>query len=327
MNHRAQPSGDDGAGNLALRPPGPIVPLFDKRRIDVAFNRFPLKHGWDALSLGRLFARRDLTARQKYSCLKFYFTGQGIPNLFASLTRSGSHWSILGIALALDLAAGGDGKYEHFLGGWYPATGFRYLKLDWRAPSGELALGRPSVDPVLFHTHHPYYRTRSACLKQMNIAIVLRSITESMESKYYKLSGVPDSPTFEDDENFAWEKLVDDAIEFYNSWGDVIRWHPSCRVYKYEELLADPVGVHKQMTDFFGLDIPTSCLEEAFGSITKDKMKLKFEAAGIEAQTNVSYRSEDSDIPAHRRDLIRKKIADKLVFDFGYDFNGADQPK
>lgn len=323
MNSRPPSETMTDADNLAHNPPPPIGSIFDAKRRDVAFNRFPLKHGWDALALGRVLSRRDISFEQRRACLKFYSTGNGIQNLFASLTRSGSHWSILGISLALDLAAGGDGEYL-FDGGWYPSSGYRYLKLDWRAPLGEKALGRPSVNPVLFHTHHPYYRVRCARLKSMNIAIVLRSILESMESKFFKLAEIPDDPTNEDDSNFAWEKLVDDAIEFYNSWGDVIRWHPNCRVYRYEDLLANPADVHKQMTDFFGLDIPREVLVEAFGRITKEKMRGKFTAEELEQQRKVSYRDKDAKIPEKRKQMILERLDSKLVFNFGYEFKFSD---
>ena len=326
MNTTTQNSAQiaDGDGNnVAFHPPAPIGSVFDARRFDVAFNRFPLKHGWDALALGRVLTRRGLTTAQRRACLRFYWTGDGIPNLYASLTRSGSHWSILGISLALDLWAGGDGEYL-FDGGWYPSSGYRYLKLDWRVPLGEKALGRPSVNPVLFHTHHPYYRVRCARLKSMNIVIVLRSILESMESKFFKLAEVPDNPTEEDDREFAWEKLIDDAVEFYNSWGDVIRWHPRCRVYRYEELLADPVGVHKRMTDFMGLGIPRELLEEAFARITKEKMRAKFSSEELERQRKVSYRDTTAEIPPQRKAMILDRLNRKLVYDFGYDFKFAD---
>ena len=145
-----------------------------------------------------------------------------------------------------------------------------------------------------------------------------------MESKFFKLAEIPDNPSEDDDMDFAWEKLIDDAIEFYNSWGDVIRWHSSCRVYRYEELLADPVGVHKQMTDFFGLDIPREFLEEAFSLITKEKMREKFSAEEIEQQRKVSYRDKSAEIPQKRKDMILDRLDGKLVYDFGYEFTFKD---
>ena len=231
------------------------------------------------------------------------------------MTRSGSHWSLLGIHLALDLAAGGDGDYCYHKELWIPQTGFRYTKIDWRTPTGHAQDIGPVNDPLIFHSHHPYYRIRSAQLKNMKIVIVLRSILESMESKFYKLS-----KTRDEYRGFPWEKLIEDAIEFYNSWGDVIRWHPNCLVFKYEDLLADTVGCHKQITDHWGLDIPEDCIAEAFSRITKEKMFEKLNVLGNPKQGRVAKRSDDETIPPESRALIQKMIDEKLVYDFGYEF-------
>jgi hypothetical protein len=317
-----------GADNLAFNPPPPRVGVLDRRMLPIALNRFPLKQGWDALALGQVLLRGDLHygksigLKGRADCARFYFSADGIRNLFATLTRSGSHWSLLGIQLALDLAAGGAGTY-HYETGWVPDGDLRYTKLDWRTPQGTFAaqMHAPIVGPVVFHSHHPYYRIRSAQLKNMKIVILLRNILESMESKYFKLGKVPDHPDGDDDRQFPWEKMIDDGIEFYNSWGDVIRWHPNCRVFKYEELLADPAGVHRQMVDFWGLDVPAECIEEAFSRVTKAEMKKKFDGLALKSQMMVSYRKTSEKIPDHRLALIKEKIREKLVYDFGYDFD------
>ena len=287
-------------------------------------NRTPFKQGWDGLALGQIFIRNDLSFEQKLNCLKFYFNSGEINNLYATLTRSGSHWSILGLTIAKDLADGGDGEYWLSDEIWRLRYGVRYLKFDWRVPTGEVfqenTWGTPIHQPFLFHSHHPYFRIRSANLKRMKVVIVLRSIYESMESKFFKLGKVPDQPDVEDEENFAWESLIGDAIEFYNSWGDVIRWHPNCRVYKYEEILADPVDVHNEMAEFWDLNIPRSCIKDAFESITKAKMKIKIDESDKIQQTRVSYRSGSSEIPQWRKKQINKMIAERLVYNFGYKF-------
>ena len=268
MKPSQTPSHGEKIDNLAFNPPRPRAGATSARKILISFNRFPLKQGWDALALGQVLVRGDMFygksvgLKGRLDCARFFFSADGIRNLFATLTRSGSQWSLLGLQLALDLAAGGEGDY-HFDNGWVPSGNIRYTKLDWRTPQGTFAaqMHAPIVSPVVFHSHHPYFRTRSVQLKNMKIVILLRNILESMESKFFKLGKVPDQPDDDDDRNFPWEKMVDDAIEFYNSWGDVIRWHPNCRVFKYEELLADPVGVHQQMAEFWELGVPASCIE------------------------------------------------------------------
>ena len=287
-----------------------------------AFNHFPLKHGVDAMALGRLFLRRDLSLAQKANSLQFYLHPSNVRNLYATLTRCGSHWSILSLSVAMDLARGGNGDYWFETESWHLTNGTRYMKLDWRVPLGEIekAMGTTITDPVLFHSHHPYRRIRTLQLKNMKTVVVLRNILESMESKFFKLGKVPDNPDQDDDENFPWKKMIDDAIEFYNSWGEAIRWHPHCLVFKYEDLMADPVTTHMEMSRHWGLEIPRECLQEAFRLTTKEAMRNKFMEAGISKQTRVSYRSEESDIPETRKKAILKRIHDNLVYDFGYDF-------
>lgn len=301
----------------------PIAAFHDAKRLDVLFNRFPLKQGWDCLALGQIMTRKDLTARQKFNCLKFYFDPGPIDNLYATLTRSGSHWSILGMSIAMELAAGRSGEYSFIHNSWRLERGIRYLKFDWRVPTGELSQHplSPAVnEPFLYHSHHPYYRIRSVRLKKMKVVVLLRSIYGSMESKFFKLGKIPDNPDIQDDRNFAWAKIIDDAIEFYNSWGDAVRWHPNCLVFRYEDLLADPVGTHKQMADFWNLGIPTECLEEAFAMVTKEEMKKRLDTENVTSQKRVSYRSSESAIPEVRRAQIQKRIKERLVYDFGYGF-------
>ncbi len=311
-----------------ILPPKAIVSKLDWRRRDALFNHFPLKHGWDSLALARLFSNSDYNMQQKLNCLKFYFQSGDIRNLYATLTRSGSHWSILSITVAMDLAAGGDGTYwynnAYNSEYWRLEYGVRYTKLDWRQATGEIAdethWGVPVYKPFLYHSHHPYYRIRSARLKDMKIVIVLRDILGSMESKFYKLGGVPDNPIDESAATFAWRKLTLDAIEFFNSWGDVMQWHPNCICLRYEDLLADPVGSHARMTKHWGLDIPTECLEKAFAMTTKEEMAKRLTDANVKEQTRVSYRKDNSAVDNQKIEMMRGLIRKHLIYDFGYDY-------
>ena len=241
----------------------PRVPICHPARRDILFNRFPLKHGWDGLALVKAMAQPNLTFKQRLATARFYFDVSGIDNLFASLTRSGSHWSIAGISIALNLMEGLSGDYHYDDARWIPEGGLRYAKLDWRVPAESFSetVASPVNNPFMYHSHHPYYRIRTAKLKRMKIVIVLRDIFGSMTSKFYKLASSPDLPMEADVEAFEWEKLAMDAIEFFNSWGDVIRWHPNCVVFRYEDALKRPVEVHQQMLAHWGINVPDEFLE------------------------------------------------------------------
>lgn len=322
-------------------------------RLDIAFNRFPLKPLWDAAALGRIVISRGYSMRQKAACASFYFTAGGIRNLFPTLTRSGSHWSLLGVALARDLSQGGDGEFDFRGDAWIPRAGAVYTKLDWREPLDDwdaeadpailsvvetrrmVREGRSGVlaRPLVFHSHHPYFRLRTARLRDMRIVVVLRSIYDSMESKYHKhrvLIGMgvrpleyrkdagAAPPSAANDWHFPWDKLLGDAIEFFNSWGDALRWHPRIRVFRYEDLLADPAGAHKEITDFWGMNLPYSCLEEAFRRVSKERMRAKLPAGNVDATSRVAMRTAGAALTDERVDYIRHWLERRLVHDFGY---------
>ena len=297
-------------------------------------------------------ASSEYSPSQKLACLQFYFSAGGIRNLFATLTRSGSHWSLLGIALARDIASGGKGEYDFIGDAWMPRGGAIYTKLDWREPVGiwdsdadpailSIVETRRMVrdqsagvlaHPVLFHTHLPYFRLRTSRLNKMKTAVVLRSIYDSMESKYHKhltllgmgvrpteyLRGAVDPPAPENDFNFPWQELVDDAIDFYNSWGDVIQRKPNVRLFRYDDLMASPVDTHKELTDFWELKLPRESLEEAFRRVTKEEMKKKLPAADPNSTSRVAFRSKGAALTDERVDFIRERMERFLKHDFGY---------
>jgi len=307
-----------------MQPPSARLPMLNAAWKDIALNRFPLKHGWDALALAQVLLKQSAPLSNKAKCLQFYLRTGNIRNLYATLPRSGSHWSILGLEIALDLQAGGDGDYQMLDNSWQLPSGKHYTKLDWRVPLGTIDkdLGGEIVNPLIYHSHHPYYRIRSAQLKNMKIVVLLRDIVESMESKFYKLSSTPDVPTMDDDSVFEWGSTLRDDIEFYNSWGDVMKWHRNIRVFRYKDLLNAPVDAHKEITDFWGLSIPRELLQEAFSRITKDKMREKIVAAdAANTQQRVSYRnrSKPSNLPPHRIEEIKNVLRHRLVYNFGND--------
>ena len=333
-------------------------------RLEVMLNRFPLKTAWDMLALGQVLVQRNLTVWQKGRCVQFYLTGGHIRNLFPTLTRSGSHWSLLGIALATHLKHGHSTDYVFSNDSWVPSAGAIYTKLDWREPTG---MWDSEIDPAIhgilqtkimrengvtplvpapavFHTHLSYFRLRCARLRGMQTVVVLRSIYDSMESKYHKHrtllrmgmtplefaqcgSGEHAPPPSEESEfYFPWDHLLADATEFFNSWGSALRWHPNIRQYRYEDLVADPVDAHKEITDFWNLDLPHECLKEAFAQITKTEMAKKLPTSNLDGTSRVADRKQGAALPPGRIKYIRHWLDKRLLYDFGYGTEWAKSP-
>ena len=299
--------------------------MLPARSHDIVMNRFPAKLIWDALSLGQILVRSDLSLKQKLGCGKFYRDGGGIDNLLATLTRSGQAWLELTIALALDLARGGDGNYTYRDDVWYLEDGTIFAKLDWRTAIGQKDEVRvfDVGNSVHLHTHHAYYRTRCRRVKGMKVVILVRSILESLESNYFKIARSPNWPdvTTDDEDSFNWERYLDDAIEFYNSWGDVLTWHRSCRLYKYHDVKADPPDVIKEITDFWNLDLPLECIEEALRRTTKKAMAEKIPKEEHDTVTRVSYREDRGVISQPRKAYIFERLNRELIYDLGYDYS------
>ena len=111
---------------------------------DIWRNRFPLKHAADLLSISAIAVFGDrvygepLDFRKRLACLRFYFTADEVTRLHACLPRAGSIWSELGMRLAIELAAGGDGEYTYENGLFWPTNGLAYRRLDWRVPMGSI---------------------------------------------------------------------------------------------------------------------------------------------------------------------------------------------
>ena len=46
--------------------------------------------------------------------------------------------------------------------------------------------------------------------------------------------------------------------------------------YTGMRILCDPIGGHKDLLDFWGVDVPEDCIIEAFKRITPEEMKREF---------------------------------------------------
>ena len=301
-----------------------------------ALQRSPLKQGADILSLLQILVRGDaanhtpVALKRRLECVRFYFAADGTHRLFAAAHRSGNKWIELGLALAFDLARGGDGAYEYEGDWFFPRDGLAAQRLDWRVPSGEWdRTHRRANGPALgqrryFTTHIPYFKVRCARLKAMRIVVVTRSILASLESLFFKLAISSHDPgvSLDDQDSFDWDRYLTEFIDFFNSWGDVMTWHPAIAHFRYEDLKADPVGGHKAMLDFWGYEIPEECIAEGFRRASKKEMLKKMASGSEAALIRASTRSagERGVIGEERMAAVIERLKRELVYDFGYDF-------
>ena len=280
---------------------------------------------------GDIYEGRPLNIVKRLNCVKFYFDADGVELLHAMLPRTGSHWSELGIALSINLANGGDGEYRLIGDLWVPTDGLHLRRLDWRVPMGRTEemfktnQGESSVGTHhYYHSRHPYFRIRSARLKKMRIAVLTRSIVTSLAARYLKHARDPEVPgkIREGEDVMDWDHFLTQSIEFYNSWGDVLQWHPNCRLYRYEDLLLDPIGGHKDLLDFWGFDVPEECIIEAFSRITPEEMNKRIPEAERYRYWRIPTQIDDSKrwMPDHRLNSILDRINRELIHDLGYSF-------
>lgn len=303
----------------------------------IALSRFPLKPARDLLSLAQILVRGDvvyqepLSFKKRLECIGFYFSADGIRRLQVAPRRAGSRWLQLGVALALDLANGGDGEYDFKDEVFYPRDGLIFRRLDWRVPTGAAEKKHTRTSgPILgeqyfFAFHQPYSRIRCAALKNMKIVVVTRSILAILESQYFKLATAPAFPgvTLDDESSFAWDAYLTQAIEFFNSWGDVLTWHRHIRHYKYEDLKADPVSTHKEILNFWGFDVPEDCVAEGFRRASKKEMLKRMSPAEQKRTIRVSTRGTDQRgiISEARKRHIVDRLNRELIYDFGYNLD------
>lgn len=304
-------------------------------------NRFPLKQAWDAAALARVVAGGDIYYGKsvglagRLKCIDFYFRAAGVDRLYAMQPRSGSHWSELGMILAIDMARGGDGEYELRNGLFFPRDGLASRRLDWRVPLGvdvgayerSRGDGAPFGKLLFFHSRQPYFRIRSGRLKKMRIVLLTRSILASLEARRLKFAlASPDTDAYLADPNgFDWDAALSRLIEYFNSWGDVLAWHPRIRHYRYEDLIADPLSGHREILDFWGFKVSDELIAEAFGRVTRDEMnkriprQLTGEAYRV-ADESVDRRAAPSE--ATKRRLVAR-LRRELVHDLGHRHDDA----
>lgn len=291
-------------------------------------SRTPYKQLYDALALGRVVVQRDMSWAQKLRCVRFYWNADSLNCLLATPPRSGSRWIELGLALTVDLARGGDGHYTFENDRFYPRSGLARKRLDWRVPTGETeqmyqrATG-PAFGPQLhWSTHNSYCRLRSFPARRMQIVVVTRSILSILQSKFIKIAKAPNHPdvTLDDENSFYWDSETDRIIEFYNSWGEVMKWHPSIRHFKYEDLKADPLDLFSEILSFWGHNIPMDCIREGFRLASKKEMLQRM---NLSDQDNIRMTSGTQGphriLSRQRLDWIAERLDRHLIHTFGYD--------
>lgn len=300
-------------------------------------NSFPYKDLWDIMALAQLFLRGDvanevpLSFDQKTKCLQFYFNAGGTSRLLAVSNRSGARWIQLAIELALDLQTGGKGEYVFENDHYYPTKGQLFTRLDWRSPSGlweqqHQRLTGPVIDRKLFLvTHNNYNQLRSRKISQMQTVLVTRSIPAIIASLISKLSSQEDqdgTPS-EDASTFDWKPFMGKSVDFYNSWGDVMKWHPAIRHYKYEDLKADPVGTHMEMLNFWGLPVDEDVMGEALFRASKKEMLKRMPLSHDSPNLRVSTRTQTERRVISENELrhIVNALNQELAYDFGYNFD------
>jgi hypothetical protein len=308
-----------------------------RRHWQIGANRFPIKQAWDGLALSRIllsgspYGKAHVTLDQRLDCLRFYFHSGDVRRLHAAQPRSGHLWSELGMALAIDLAQGGDGEYTYENDLFYPTNGIGYRRLDWRIPLGianrmyDRSSGPGTARPIYYHSRHPYFRIRSARLKDMKIVVLVRSILDSLESRYVKFALAPHitGVSLDDDSGFDWDSAINRSVEFFNSWGDALQWHPNIMLTKYEDLKSDEVGRHQEILDFWGFDVPEDCVAEGFRRASKAEMKKRMPSDLRTDNLQVAERSKSQrqSLTDQRKAYIIRRLHQDLVHNLGYAFN------
>lgn len=295
-------------------------------------NRFPLKQIGDIGSMARVLAggRIPLTDDRlswpdRLRCLQFYFRNGGCYRLHAMLPRTGSHWSELVLATAVDIARGGNGSYTYQGELYHPRDGIHYKRLDWRVPTGRWDEAHQCDGKIgelfYYHTRLPYFRLRSGELKKMKIVVLVRSIIMSLAARRVKWCKAPENPSrLQDNGTFRWDHYVDQSVEFFNSWGDVLTWHPNARVYRYEDLVAEPVRLHKEILDFWDFSVPESCVAKAVALCRPEEMKKSISPTQWAASPRIPQSVENPELifPPGKLKYVIGRLKAELDFDYGY---------
>jgi nucleotidyltransferase/DNA polymerase involved in DNA repair len=92
-------------------------------------------------------------------------------------------------------------------------------------------------------------------------------------------------------------------------------------IVRYHELKGDSLNGLKVISDFWNLDIPRDCLEEALSRTTKAAMKKKIPQEESLANRRVSFRKERGVLSESLCKHILERLQRELIHDFGYDYS------
>ncbi|RMD84700.1 MAG: hypothetical protein D6808_06565 [Candidatus Dadabacteria bacterium] len=265
-----------------------------------------------AQSVTRLFLNPHISVNEKFECIRFYFTAYGHKRLFATLPRSGYNYSIIMLNIAWDLAQGGTGEY-YYNGSVLTSNVLLNTPLDWRTPLGKSAPTTPN-SPVIFHTHLPYHHVVNYQKDRMKTAVLVRNLFNQLESFLYH-EGYDESSQ----DKFVNSWQVDWVIDFCNSWGRFLETHRDAILLKYEELVKNPMDTLTKLSDFWELDLPEHCIQDAIKKCTKEEMLKRIPQE--ERKTNKQVSNRKRDIFSKKNiNIIRKKFKKRLKYDFGYTY-------
>ena len=235
----------------------------------------------------------------------------------------------LGMGMAVDLANGGDGHYTFEDDSYYLRSGLSCRRLDWRVPTGETERmyqrsDGPALGPQLhWTTHNSYCRLRCHPASRMRVVVVTRSILSILQSKFIKIGRAANhiNVSLDDEDSFFWESELERIIEFFNSWGEVMKWHPSIRHYTYEDLKANPIDLFSEILSFWGHEIPMECVEEGFRLASKKEMLKRMDKtdSNKSIRMTATVKSTHKILSQQRIEWIIERLDRNLVNNFGYD--------
>jgi len=276
-------------------------------------NRAPVRALRNATSIARVLATPGLDTEEKRACWRFFRDAWGYRRLVASLPRSGFHYATLVLTVALDLARGGDGEYAYFRDTWALRGCHQYRPLDWRFPLDRIDYDEGYPEPLILHTHMPYYQVPCRRVDAMRTVLMIRNPWDSLESQLFREGYGRDRQ-----DAFIEDGFVDKAIAFLEAWGARAAVSELVHVVRYEDLMRAPAEALSAMADHWQLDIDRPTLAEALARTTRDEMRRRIPTDRAEANPRVSFRDDGPAFSERNRQRIAAMLSRGLHHRFGY---------
>ncbi len=285
-------------------------------------------------SLLKILGASSIPLGEKKTCWRFYFSGGGAWRLFATLPRSGWHFSVLVLNVALDLHRGGTGEYlfvdpanrgaKGRRSFFVPGNRFATAPLDWRTGRGQTPWIPAS--PTFLQTHMPFYRNTCIRTRDMKTVVLVRNVWDVIDSliNHYRV-------TPEQYDSFVglatrrgngpeWYDCGQIA-KFYNSWGTVLH-RTNVMAVRYEELMENPAREFLRITDFLEIDVGgAETLEAAVRLCSKEENQKRLDAAGVTRTRRVRFGDKRSQLTDHQRDHVVRLFEKSRYDQFGYSLD------